>query len=36
MQFLLGAAERAGGHVVQTLVMQTYLATTGADFSGHL
>jgi hypothetical protein len=36
MQFLLGAAERAGDHVVHALVMQTYLATVGREFDGFL
>jgi hypothetical protein len=36
MQFLLGAAERAGDHVVHTLVMQTYLATIGTELAGFL
>jgi hypothetical protein len=36
MQFLLGAAERAGDHVVHTLVMQTHLAAVGHDFAGFL
>ena len=36
MQLLLGAAERAGDHVVHTLVMQTYLATVGVEFDGYL
>jgi len=36
MQFLLGAAERAGDHGIHTLVLQTYLATVGVELRGGL